>query len=303
MPFLQFTRDKRGYETTSLVHAFRGRHGRSRQKVLYWFRTPPNVKVGRPALDEEAIRWIEEHNPEIEFDWPKILEATPPPAPLTDEQMGRRSRRVQVERRAAQRRPPPRPPQAPPVVESELDAANPLGENAEDADEQGEQELEVLPDAAAPEEQALAQLARPDVEEILPLPPSPIESLVGREQLIRLRARYAELQARITERGGDAGRSEALRAQAEALNPDAWVTVEDAKAGLEGFDQKTRDLRAELGLRSRRRSRRGGRHRRGGRDREAAQAAQTSAADPSSNSRDEIPMPGATGGADDDELE
>ena len=45
------------------------------QRILYWFRTPPGVKVGRPALDEEAIRWIEEHNPDIEFDWPKILEA------------------------------------------------------------------------------------------------------------------------------------------------------------------------------------------------------------------------------------
>ena len=80
LPFLRFTRDKRGYETTSLVHAGR-RDGRSRQRILYWFRTPPGVKVGRPALDEEAIRWIEEHNPDIEFDWPKILEAQPPAAP------------------------------------------------------------------------------------------------------------------------------------------------------------------------------------------------------------------------------
>ena len=60
-----------------LLHAARG-NGRSRQRILYWFRTPPGVKVGRPALDEAAIRWIEEHNPDIEFDWPKILEAQPP---------------------------------------------------------------------------------------------------------------------------------------------------------------------------------------------------------------------------------
>ena len=64
MPFLRFTRDKRGYETTSLVHAVR-HGGRSRQRILYWFRTPPGVKVGRPALDEDAIRWIEEHNPDL----------------------------------------------------------------------------------------------------------------------------------------------------------------------------------------------------------------------------------------------
>ena len=71
---MRVTRDKRGYETTSLVHAVR-RQGRSRQRILYWFRTPPDVKVGRPALDEEAIRWIEEHNPDIEFNWQKILES------------------------------------------------------------------------------------------------------------------------------------------------------------------------------------------------------------------------------------
>ena len=63
MPTLRFTRDKRGYETTSLVHAGR-RNGRSRQRILYWFRTPPGVKVGRPALDEDAIRWIEERETE-----------------------------------------------------------------------------------------------------------------------------------------------------------------------------------------------------------------------------------------------
>ncbi len=79
LPTLRFTRDKRGYETTFLVHAVR-RDGRSRERILYWFRTPPGVRVGRPALDEEAIRWIEDQNPDIEFDWPKILEAKAPPS-------------------------------------------------------------------------------------------------------------------------------------------------------------------------------------------------------------------------------
>ena len=92
LPFLRFTRDKRGYETTSLVYAGR-RDGRSRQRILYWFRTPPGVKVGRPALDEEAIRWIEEHNPDIEFDWPKILEAQPAAAAPADDARTRRPRR------------------------------------------------------------------------------------------------------------------------------------------------------------------------------------------------------------------
>ena len=42
--------------------------------MLYWYRSAPGVRVGRPALDEDAIRTIEEQHPEIEFDWPHILE-------------------------------------------------------------------------------------------------------------------------------------------------------------------------------------------------------------------------------------
>ena len=48
------------------------RKGRG-QRILYWFRTPPGVTVGRAALDEDAIRLIEQHNPELQFDWTRIL--------------------------------------------------------------------------------------------------------------------------------------------------------------------------------------------------------------------------------------
>ncbi len=53
--------------------------------------------------------------------------------------------------------------------------------------------------------------------------------------------------ARITERGGDAERIEALRAQAESLNPDTWVTDEEVRQGIESFEPRIRDLRAALG--------------------------------------------------------
>jgi hypothetical protein len=52
------------------------------------------VKVGRSALDEDAIRLIEQHNPDLSFDWTRILKGQP------DE--------PDVERRP----PPPRPPSA-----------------------------------------------------------------------------------------------------------------------------------------------------------------------------------------------
>ncbi len=37
--------------------------------------------MGRAALDEEAIRLIEEHHPQIHFNWPQILNGEDEPAP------------------------------------------------------------------------------------------------------------------------------------------------------------------------------------------------------------------------------
>ncbi len=275
MPFLRFTRDKRGYETTSLVHAAR-RGGRSRQRILYWFRTPPGVKVGRPALDEEAIRRIEEQNPDIEFNWPKILEARPPDAP-PDEARPRRVRRDKPQPRRPSRPSAPAQTDAPPpmavtVTPAEAPEVPVAPETTFGADD--ERDTESM-DAAAPmgeaepidEEEiveAFEQLTHPETEEKTEPVPLPIEGAVGREQLTRLRARFAELQARITERGGDPARIDALRAQAEPLNPDTWVTDEEVRQGIESFEPKIRDLRQALGLRRRRRSRRGGRRRHGG---------------------------------------
>jgi hypothetical protein len=79
VPFVRFARDKRGYEYVYLVHdSTRG--GRpSRPAVLYWYRTPPGVKVGRPPFDEEVRQRLEAQNPEIRFDWRAITSAQPPP--------------------------------------------------------------------------------------------------------------------------------------------------------------------------------------------------------------------------------
>jgi hypothetical protein len=45
LPHLRFSRDKRGYEHTFVVHGEK-RRGRSRARILYWFRTPPGVGSG-----------------------------------------------------------------------------------------------------------------------------------------------------------------------------------------------------------------------------------------------------------------
>jgi hypothetical protein len=73
VPFLRVLRDKRGYETTYLVHWFRDGN-RQRSRIIYVFRTPPGVRVGREVLDPDVVREIEQSHPGIEFDWRALLE-------------------------------------------------------------------------------------------------------------------------------------------------------------------------------------------------------------------------------------
>jgi hypothetical protein len=68
VPFLRVIRDKRGYETTYLMHWYR-EGGRQRSRVLYIFRTPGGVRVGRTPLEPEVLRQLERQHPDIEFDW------------------------------------------------------------------------------------------------------------------------------------------------------------------------------------------------------------------------------------------
>ena len=73
MPFLRVIRDKRGYETTYLMHLYREGH-RQRSRILYVFRTPGGVRVGRAALEPEVLRQIEDLYPDIDFDWKDVRE-------------------------------------------------------------------------------------------------------------------------------------------------------------------------------------------------------------------------------------
>ena len=71
MPFLRVIRDKRGYETTYLMHWFRDGN-RQRSRILYTFRTPGGVRVGRDPLDPEVQRELEARHPDIAFEWRSI---------------------------------------------------------------------------------------------------------------------------------------------------------------------------------------------------------------------------------------
>ena len=73
MPFLRVIRDKRGYETTYLIHWYR-EGTRQRSRILYVFRTPGGARVGREPLDPDVLRDIEAHHPEIVFDWKAVMD-------------------------------------------------------------------------------------------------------------------------------------------------------------------------------------------------------------------------------------
>jgi hypothetical protein len=113
VPFLRYTRDKRGYETTYVMHGYRTANGPSRTRVLYLFRSPAHVRIGRQALDEEAREALTHTHPDLTFDWhaldreavvsryePPVHSkprrppgrpgaAAPPPAVLDDSVLGR----------------------------------------------------------------------------------------------------------------------------------------------------------------------------------------------------------------------
>ena len=98
MPFVRFSRDKRGYEHLYLIDTGRDR---SRSRVLYWFRTPPGVRVGRNPFDLETQKALERQNPDVHFDWAQIVAAKiPPPTPVENWREKRRVEKAMKRARA-----------------------------------------------------------------------------------------------------------------------------------------------------------------------------------------------------------
>ncbi len=308
MPYLKFSRDRRGYESTYLLHAGK-RQGASRPHLLYWFRTPPHVKVGRAAFDEDAIRQLEDEHPDVSFDWAHILQSKPPAVPeprdgreARESRPPRRverkpSREIRVSPDLADRQPdrasrpgprhvlPERPPAlaAPsvPVITPDMTtpseaisfrsaepehlpevapalhmaaAEHPSGRDPDVPDPPRRRFVRVF-DAGSPPSASAATAASSPARRAAD--PTIAEQIVGPEQLTLLRARHAEILARISARGGDAARVEALREQAERANPDTWVTESEVRVGLAQVDAVLDDLHRIVGRRRRRRRRPG----------------------------------------------
>jgi hypothetical protein len=264
-----------------VVHAER-RRGRSRTRVLYWFRTPPGVKVGRTALDEEALRRIEQQNPDLEFDWPRILKGggSPPtePRPPFERRSG-----VRPQTRSA---PVPRPdrgltPETAKVEVPEGPAAANGGQTPVDF-----QTVATELRGLTPEEYT--------IPEGLP-EGTPAHEKLGAEGVQRLRQRYADVRGRIGDRITDPARRAELMAAAERINPDAWTSTDEVASALEQYESVLATLR-EVAGRKRRRRKRGGK--RSDTDAPQASADATTSADDDSDADDDSGGAGDSGSGD-----
>lgn len=240
MPYLRFLRDDRGYEHTYVLHGFQSG---SRPSLLYWFRTPPNLSVGREPLDEEALRAIEESHPELTFDWSKMTKATRPVPPRTDKGARARGRRRERAREA--------PAAAESAVAAEARAA--IGREESLPSDAGVRPSEAVPpvDVALPSDEvnepSAELIAVPsEEEEAVETDEHPVAALLGEDALDGLRARYAELCELLAESDLEPADQVAITARLESLNPDAWRAGEETVVGIERFDREAAAIRDTL---------------------------------------------------------
>jgi hypothetical protein len=123
VPFLRVIRDKRGYETTYLMHWYR-EGNRQRSRILYVFRSPGGVRVGRDPLEPDILRTIEAQHPDIEFDWKVVRENQQIIEPLL-EQRRRRPRTAEGGEAPVARPAEPAPPPVRPAVPATIDGDTP----------------------------------------------------------------------------------------------------------------------------------------------------------------------------------
>jgi hypothetical protein len=122
VPFIRRTRDKRGYETTYVMHAYRPSQGPHRTRILYVFRSPAGSRVGREPLEGEVQEALEHTHPDLTFDWQALLRESmepprrPPGRGDAPERPARSPRSSNAARGRAENRAPDRSPAPEPVT-------------------------------------------------------------------------------------------------------------------------------------------------------------------------------------------
>lgn len=72
MPHLRTQRDKRNVDTVALYQNEGRDAGGGRNRLLYFFRSPAWVRIGRTALDPEARQVLAEQYPDTRFEWERL---------------------------------------------------------------------------------------------------------------------------------------------------------------------------------------------------------------------------------------
>jgi hypothetical protein len=107
---------------------------RQRSRILYVFRTPGGVRVGREALEPDILRQIEREYPDIDFDWKVVVDNQQVVETASEPRRPRRRRREDEGEQAPESvaaqparvaPPPPAPAPARPSVPAAIEGSTP----------------------------------------------------------------------------------------------------------------------------------------------------------------------------------
>jgi len=72
MPHLRTQRDKRNVDTVALFQSEGRDDGHGRARLVYFFKSPAWVRIGRTALDAEARQTLAAQYPDVRFEWDRL---------------------------------------------------------------------------------------------------------------------------------------------------------------------------------------------------------------------------------------
>lgn len=220
MPYLRLTADRRGVEHTFLLHvAAPG----EKAKILYWYRTVPGVRIGRPALDDAAMRALEEQYPDIDFDWPYILDV----GAMTPVE-------VEAPIPPRKRKPQPPPPRRAGGDEGHDDMADAVSATV------------AVPAVESGGDAVTSPASSPSAAPADDFGPDLLGELLGRGIAASLREEFASLAGSIDTAQADAAAKAAWRTRLGRLDPDAWETPEAVLAGMGTVQREFDVLKDEL---------------------------------------------------------
>lgn len=198
---------------------------RQRSRILYVFRTPGGVRVGRDPLEPDVLRQLEALYPDIVFNWQVVRESQQ----LIETAAEPRRRRPRREDESAAVAPPP-------AVPAPAAAA---------------------PAAAAPAPPSASAPAPPPPPSRIAIP-STIEGATPDERIAFLAHWHPIIRERIPHRTSDPSRQEALNALTDRLNPANWTDADQITAGLQQAAEALERLSRVFAKRRRRGRRRPG---------------------------------------------